>query len=71
MEELAPERVALRAALGQLNLDGWTLKWTLERVRRVQQTYRQHIDDRICTLVSFGARMVITPSTSSVCERKT
>jgi eukaryotic-like serine/threonine-protein kinase len=46
MQELAPERVALRAALDQLNLDGWIFEMDAgARPEGIQRTYRQEIND--------------------------
>jgi DNA polymerase III delta prime subunit len=46
MQELAPERVAIRAALDQLNLDGWIFEMDAgARPQGIQRTYRQEIND--------------------------
>src|SRR3984893_12071478 len=46
MEELAPERIAIRTTLSQLNLDGWIFEMDAgARPQGIQQTYRQQIDD--------------------------
>src|SRR6516164_4737628 len=46
MLELAPERIAVRATLDQLNLDGWIFEMDAgARSQGIQQTYRQQIDD--------------------------
>ena len=46
MQELAPERVAIRDALDQLNLDGWIFEMDAgARPQGIQGTYRQEIND--------------------------
>jgi len=46
MQELAPERIAIKTALSQLNLEGWVFEMDAgARPQGIQQTYRQQIDD--------------------------
>ena len=46
MQELAPERIAIKTALSQLNLEGWIFEMDAgARPQGIQQTYRQQIDD--------------------------
>lgn len=46
MQELAPERMTIRTALSQLNLEGWIFETDAgARPQGIQQTYRQQIDD--------------------------
>ena len=46
IQELAPERVAIRAALDQLNLDGWIFEMDAgARPQGIQRTYRQEINN--------------------------
>jgi Domain of unknown function (DUF4062) len=46
MQELAPERAAIRVALTQLNMDGWIFEMDAgARPQGIQQTYKREIDD--------------------------
>ena len=46
MQELAPERIAIKTALSQLNLEGWIFEMDAGACPQgIQQTYRQQIDD--------------------------
>ena len=45
MQELAPERAAMRDALGELNIDGWVFEEDAgARPQGIQQTYKEEID---------------------------
>ena len=45
MQELAPERAAIRSALSELRMDGWVFEEDAgARPRAIQQTYKQEID---------------------------
>ena len=45
MQELAPERTAMRAALSELNIDGWVFEEDAgARAQGIQQTYKEEIN---------------------------
>ena len=45
MQELAPERAAIKAALNELNIDGWVFEEDAgARPQGIQQTYKQELD---------------------------
>ena len=45
MQELAPERVAIKAALSELHVDAWVFEDDAgSRSQAIQQTYKQEID---------------------------
>jgi len=45
MQELAPERAAIKAALDELNMDGWVFEEDAgARPQGIQQTYKDEVD---------------------------
>lgn len=45
MQELAPERAAMKTALSELNIDGWVFEENAgARPQEIQQTYKEEID---------------------------
>ncbi|MDH5621709.1 MAG: NACHT domain-containing protein, partial [Gammaproteobacteria bacterium] len=45
MQELAPERAAIKAALNELNIDGWVFEEDAgARAQAIQQSYKEEID---------------------------
>jgi len=62
MQELAPERAAMRAALGELNIDGWVFEEnTGARPQGIQQTYKEETDIRAYCLMPNHVHLVMVP----------